>query len=315
MILVHRIGKTCLAGLVITVVSGCSLARQGWDAVWPDDDDLRSRGWTEADSVDTEPEVYCYRTAGEPDCYREQLIGQRHRLINKDVPEPDPARRIATGQRNPANNVRRLPEAEEDSGPAGPAAVESRPLEEPAEPASAEAANAAPEGEASGTRADAASRDAMAQAVPALPEEADYTLRPDGTLVIPTAAYFPSGRAELEETGRQRVTSLGQAIAESMAQLPESATWRLRISGHTDRRPISTEQYPDNQALSQARAANVADLLAEQGIDRQRLVPVGHGAQQPLTAGQTAEGRRLNRRLELALELPADIARRMAGQQ
>jgi outer membrane protein OmpA-like peptidoglycan-associated protein len=78
-------------------------------------------------------------------------------------------------------------------------------------------------------------------------------------------------------------------------------TARLRITGHTD-----AEGDPDyNLALSEQRAAAVAEHLAGLGVARERLVVVGAGASQPVADNGTAYGRERNRRIDIEL-LPPD---------
>ncbi|HEX5788847.1 MAG TPA: OmpA family protein [Woeseiaceae bacterium] len=78
-------------------------------------------------------------------------------------------------------------------------------------------------------------------------------------------------------------------------------TARLRITGHTD-----AEGDPDyNLALSEQRAAAVAEYLAGLGVARERLVVVGAGASQPVADNGTAYGRERNRRIDIEL-LPPD---------
>lgn len=67
------------------------------------------------------------------------------------------------------------------------------------------------------------------------------------------------------------------------------------IVGHTD----SVGGYEANMALSQARAAAVADALVSAGIARNRVVPAGVGPLAPLASNATEDGRARNRRVEL----------------
>ncbi len=55
----------------------------------------------------------------------------------------------------------------------------------------------------------------------------------------------------------------------------------------------------DADALSVQRAALVVDWLGTRGIERERLIPKGCGAHRPLTFGNTAAERAMNRRAEL----------------
>jgi outer membrane protein OmpA-like peptidoglycan-associated protein len=71
----------------------------------------------------------------------------------------------------------------------------------------------------------------------------------------------------------------------------------VEVVGHTD----STGSADYNQALSERRAATVATYLNTRGIDRQRILAFGRGLTQPVADNSTAEGRAMNRRVELTL--------------
>lgn len=73
----------------------------------------------------------------------------------------------------------------------------------------------------------------------------------------------------------------------------------LRVEGHTDDVPIATAEFPSNWELSAARAASVARLLIDTGIDPHRLAISGRGEFQPEASNATEEGRNHNRRVKL----------------
>ncbi len=69
------------------------------------------------------------------------------------------------------------------------------------------------------------------------------------------------------------------------------------VVGHTD----STGPYDYNMQLSQRRAASVGQYLQAQGVMAQRIFTQGFGPQYPIASNDTADGRQLNRRVELVL--------------
>lgn len=71
---------------------------------------------------------------------------------------------------------------------------------------------------------------------------------------------------------------------------------RWIIAGHTDNQGNSAH----NQTLSQNRAAAVIAWLKAHGVDPSRLAPQGFGATRPVADNATANGRALNRRVEIA---------------
>lgn len=72
---------------------------------------------------------------------------------------------------------------------------------------------------------------------------------------------------------------------------------RWIISGHTDNQGDATL----NQPLSEARARSVVEWLKQHGADVNGLMPQGFGATRPVADNATANGRALNRRVEVAL--------------
>jgi type VI secretion system protein ImpK len=73
----------------------------------------------------------------------------------------------------------------------------------------------------------------------------------------------------------------------------------VTVTGHTDNQPIHTAAFPDNQVLSEKRAAFVAGVLRAHGMPADRIVAVGKGDTQPVADNTTAEGRSRNRRVEV----------------
>ena len=72
----------------------------------------------------------------------------------------------------------------------------------------------------------------------------------------------------------------------------------MSVGGHTD--SVGTDAY--NQTLSERRAASVKDYLVGQGVDGSRLSTAGYGESNPIASNDTADGRALNRRVELNLD-------------
>lgn len=78
---------------------------------------------------------------------------------------------------------------------------------------------------------------------------------------------------------------------------------RVRIMGHTDAMILSSElrtQYPDNHALSLARARSVASYLRRHlNISDDKIVLQGYGPDQPIAPNRLEKGRRANRRVDV----------------
>ena len=71
----------------------------------------------------------------------------------------------------------------------------------------------------------------------------------------------------------------------------------LDVVGHTD----STGAEAYNQQLSEARASSVARYLESQGVLPARIISRGAGELNPIASNDTAQGRSLNRRVEIIL--------------
>lgn len=72
----------------------------------------------------------------------------------------------------------------------------------------------------------------------------------------------------------------------------------IEVAGHTD----SVGSNASNQKLSYYRATAVGNYLMDQGgIVFDRVMTVGRGEERPIADNKTAQGRQLNRRVELTL--------------
>lgn len=108
-------------------------------------------------------------------------------------------------------------------------------------------------------------------------------------------AAFRSGSSEPGPGLRELLTTVAEVLGEYRKTL-------VVVNSHTDQSG-DTEL---NQHLSEARALAVSRFLAERGIAAERLVAVGHGESKPLSRFAGSAGPKLNRRLELRLQLLVD---------
>jgi chemotaxis protein MotB len=104
---------------------------------------------------------------------------------------------------------------------------------------------------------------------------------------------FATGSAQVKPEGRRVLDSVAQAIS----RLPGE----IRVEGHTDPVPISSERFPSNWELSVARATSVVRYLIERGVAEQRLSAAGYAYHRPIADNDSAEGRARNRRIEIVL--------------
>jgi chemotaxis protein MotB len=119
--------------------------------------------------------------------------------------------------------------------------------------------------------------------------------------VFQSEVLFAPGQATISTDCEAELADLAGALKQIAAEIPPDINWVLQIDGHTDKRPISTVQFPSNWELSAARAIAVAKFLVTQGIDPKRLVPAGFGDNRPIDTDDTPEAYAKNRRIEFRL--------------
>ena len=86
-------------------------------------------------------------------------------------------------------------------------------------------------------------------------------------------------------------------LATNFAQYPDN---QIIVEGHTD----STGSVEYNQRLSEQRASSVADYLIDRGVRADAITVYGYGEMRPKSTNDTAEGRQLNRRVEINIRAP-----------
>lgn len=123
----------------------------------------------------------------------------------------------------------------------------------------------------------------------------DSTLR----ISLSEKLLFKSGAARLERAGLVAIDTISKII--------DGADYILFVDGHTDSDPIRTFQYESNWHLSSARATNVAYRLIRTGIDDYKIVIRAFGSQRPISDNTSAEGKRLNRRVDILLVPPDNL--------
>ncbi len=119
--------------------------------------------------------------------------------------------------------------------------------------------------------------------------------------VLQSELLFESGSAELGEKGKSQVKKLSQILNSVAENIPTDIEWIVRIDGHTDRRPISNEEYPSNWELSTARALAIVRYMVAQEVPAKRLAATGFGEFHPLDDEKTNEAYTKNRRIEIKL--------------
>ena len=109
--------------------------------------------------------------------------------------------------------------------------------------------------------------------------------------------------ADLATEGQDQIAQVVNTLQRVVPDIPPGLNWIIRVDGHTDDVPLSgTGDFHDNWELSQARALSVVRYMTDVlGFPPDRVAAAGFGQYQPVAAGETAEARALNRRIELKL--------------
>jgi outer membrane protein OmpA-like peptidoglycan-associated protein len=111
-------------------------------------------------------------------------------------------------------------------------------------------------------------------------------------VIIINDVYFKFDSAQLTAADKQKLDLISTRLKR------EAPSAQLRVSGHTD--SVGTDKY--NKTLSQKRATSVTNYLVSSGIPRSSFVAVvGEGESRPVADNKTAEGRALNRRVEIKI--------------
>jgi type IV/VI secretion system ImpK/VasF family protein len=104
---------------------------------------------------------------------------------------------------------------------------------------------------------------------------------------------FKSGSDKLEPGREALFARIGAAI--------EAERGAVRVEGHADTDHLVSVTFPDNFALSKARADAAAQILRGKITDATRISTEGFGDSQPIASNSTANGKALNRRVEIVI--------------
>lgn len=109
-------------------------------------------------------------------------------------------------------------------------------------------------------------------------------------LIMPGNITFPSAGSNLKGDFYEVLNSVALVLEEFDKTI-------IVVAGYTD--SLGSDSY--NQQLSEERAGSVASYLKGRKITPARFDVVGFGEKSPVADNATAEGRALNRRVELTL--------------
>jgi chemotaxis protein MotB len=122
-----------------------------------------------------------------------------------------------------------------------------------------------------------------------------FTLEGRGLVVAISTdqVLFQPGNADLELPGKRLLdVVLGEL---------RTTTYRLKVEGHTDSRPIATSKFPSNWELSTARATRVTQYLIDNGFEPGRLEASGFADTRPVAPGDSPSDWARNRRVDVVV--------------
>jgi type VI secretion system protein ImpK len=104
---------------------------------------------------------------------------------------------------------------------------------------------------------------------------------------------FASGSDSLQESAKPLFGRIGAAI--------ETQPGAVKVNGYTDSDKVGTLSFPDNIALSKARADVVAAIVKSRLSNPGRVTSEGFGDADPVASNASPAGKSLNRRVEIVV--------------
>ena len=111
-----------------------------------------------------------------------------------------------------------------------------------------------------------------------------------GLIVNMSDVLFDTAKYSLRPLAREKLAKVAGIVSGHPGL-------RLDVEGYTD--SVGGDEY--NQQLSEQRGGAVRDYLIQQGMAASSVTSKGFGKTQPVASNDTAEGRQLNRRVELVI--------------
>lgn len=109
-------------------------------------------------------------------------------------------------------------------------------------------------------------------------------------ITFSSGILFDVDKANLKDGYKAELTELTTI-------LNKYADTNILLAGHTD--STGSDEY--NLELSDRRAQSVSNFLVSQNVNSARIATEGFGKSHPIASNDTAEGRALNRRVEVAI--------------
>ncbi len=125
--------------------------------------------------------------------------------------------------------------------------------------------------------------------------EIEMRVTPEGlVLSLREVGFFKSGQARLLPSAIPKLARIAGVL--------NAHGFDTRVEGHTDDVPIHTQAFQSNWEVSTARATEVVTLLVEDyRLDPLKISAAGYGPYRPVASNETAEGRGMNRRVDMVI--------------
>jgi chemotaxis protein MotB len=116
-------------------------------------------------------------------------------------------------------------------------------------------------------------------------------------VIMASDTLFPGGGWNIDRRGREMLDK----IIPTVKDLKNSD---IEVNGFTDNSSVPSSmraKVSTNRELSLARAVDVVNYLKQKGISPGAITATGYGADQPVSANDTPQGRAKNRRIEILI--------------
>jgi type VI secretion system protein ImpK len=107
---------------------------------------------------------------------------------------------------------------------------------------------------------------------------------------------------ELFRSGSDQLNPGHEPLFQRIGAAVETQPGPVKIEGDADSDKVASLSFPDNFALSKARADTVSAIIKSKLSDAGRVSTVGLGDSQPIASNDTAAGKSQNRRVEIVLQ-------------
>jgi type VI secretion system protein ImpK len=107
---------------------------------------------------------------------------------------------------------------------------------------------------------------------------------------------------ELFKSGSDQLNPGHEPLFQRIGAAVDTQPGPVKVEGDADSDKVASLSFPDNFALSKARADAVAAIIRTKLSDPSRLTTVGLGDSQPIASNDTAAGKSQNRRVEVVLQ-------------